>query len=620
MPTPPFAQMLCSLNGGAASTGGLTAPSAATVQLSGANTSGWRSALWQMTDYPTGFTAPAGWSTDPGGIIFYAGVTPPSFTLPANTVRWGKWMIKLTVNGGVDEFGVFNAAKMIDTATAVSVLSPKGQISIGAGETTQFGGALKGWVAQYQADQIALEALLGGASVPTLVSITPAQGPMSGSTAVALVGTNFLAGDTVTICGIAATSVVVVDATHITCTTGAKTGAIAIGDVVVTHAAGGSATLAAAFSYFARVDFTALTPGSLVAGAGAGSAFEIATGLRLTRASAAVVQTSDRTFVAGLANDTARIGQFTNTSLFRGLLLEESRTNEALQSRSNTVSPWASGTATITANYAAAPDGTTVAARIVKTGTQNSNYLLFSAASTGKYSYSFWKKATDGVSSFASSFGGGGSLTTVVDAVGATWSRFTFADPAAITAGNGCYHIPVWNDSGSYDELIDGHQAELGKFPTSLIVTTTVPVTRATEHFYQPVASNWLNAGRIRLAPVITPLGATADYSAAMPIFYVDANNYAEVSTSGNWKVVIAGTTVTFGTPITWNALDSLSFELEAGNGVSTLTTVINGATAVVQTGASLGALVAGGTMDLLCNSSAGTVFSNLGQQLEAYP
>ena len=83
MPTTPFALVQVSLNAGAQNSGGLTAPSAATVQLSSANTSGWVTALWQMTDYPAGFTAPAGWSTDAGGIIFYAGITPPIFTLPA---------------------------------------------------------------------------------------------------------------------------------------------------------------------------------------------------------------------------------------------------------------------------------------------------------------------------------------------------------------------------------------------------------------------------------------------------------------------------------------------------------------------------------------------------------
>ena len=70
-------------------------------------------------------------------------------------------MFKLTVNGGVDELGVFNAAKMIDSATAVQTLSPKGQVSVGAGETTQFSGVLKGWAGEIQKEEVAIESALG---------------------------------------------------------------------------------------------------------------------------------------------------------------------------------------------------------------------------------------------------------------------------------------------------------------------------------------------------------------------------------------------------------------------------------------------------------------------------
>ncbi|MEO5973577.1 MAG: IPT/TIG domain-containing protein, partial [Ilumatobacteraceae bacterium] len=67
---------------------------------------------------------------------------------------------------------------------------------------------------------------------PTVTAITPNSGLPTGGTAVAITGTGFLAGATVTIGGAPATSVVVVSATTITAATPAGTGT---GDVVVTN-------------------------------------------------------------------------------------------------------------------------------------------------------------------------------------------------------------------------------------------------------------------------------------------------------------------------------------------------------------------------------------------------
>lgn len=86
---------------------------------------------------------------------------------------------------------------------------------------------------------------------PTLASITPGSGPTSGNTLVTITGTNFRAGATVTIGGVAATNVTVVNATTITATTplGPVTEQIADKDVVVTNSDGTKATLAGAFDY-----------------------------------------------------------------------------------------------------------------------------------------------------------------------------------------------------------------------------------------------------------------------------------------------------------------------------------------------------------------------------------
>jgi len=95
---------------------------------------------------------------------------------------------------------------------------------------------------------------------PTLTNVAPTEGPAAGGTSLSLTGTNFIAGATVSVGGTFATSVVVVDATTITCDTPAGA-AGAVVDVTVTTT-DGSATLADAFTYFAAPTLTAVAPPS----------------------------------------------------------------------------------------------------------------------------------------------------------------------------------------------------------------------------------------------------------------------------------------------------------------------------------------------------------------------
>jgi hypothetical protein len=83
---------------------------------------------------------------------------------------------------------------------------------------------------------------------PTISSIVPASGSTAGGTTVTITGTNFAAGATVTIGGVAATGVTVVSSTSLQAATPARTAGQA--DVVVT-VAGQPATLARGFTYAA---------------------------------------------------------------------------------------------------------------------------------------------------------------------------------------------------------------------------------------------------------------------------------------------------------------------------------------------------------------------------------
>ena len=82
---------------------------------------------------------------------------------------------------------------------------------------------------------------------PTLSSVSPTSGPMSGGTVLTLTGTLFATGATVSVGGVSATSVTVNSSTSITATTSAH--AAGVVSVVVTNPDGGSVTLNNAYTY-----------------------------------------------------------------------------------------------------------------------------------------------------------------------------------------------------------------------------------------------------------------------------------------------------------------------------------------------------------------------------------
>lgn len=150
LPTPPYAQILASINGAAAASGGLFASFGQSVVLSAANTTGWNQALWQIYDYPPGFTTPSGWSIDSSGIIYVQPTNPttppPSFSLPASgSSTWGKYALRLRINGNPLQYlpsGAPNASYVpayTDESTMICIPSPsKGMNGVAFNETTQY--------------------------------------------------------------------------------------------------------------------------------------------------------------------------------------------------------------------------------------------------------------------------------------------------------------------------------------------------------------------------------------------------------------------------------------------------------------------------------------------------
>ncbi len=95
---------------------------------------------------------------------------------------------------------------------------------------------------------------------PVITSVSPTAGALAGSTTISLVGTNFFPGATVTVGGVACTSVTVVSDTLITCSTPA--GSAGAANVVVTNPDAQADTETNGYTYQAAPTVSTISPGS----------------------------------------------------------------------------------------------------------------------------------------------------------------------------------------------------------------------------------------------------------------------------------------------------------------------------------------------------------------------
>ncbi|MFF4656249.1 IPT/TIG domain-containing protein [Streptomyces sp. NPDC001381] len=192
---------------------------------------------------PVVVTTPAGAST-PANYTYVGPVVPPppsvlAFTPPAGPTTGGTPFTIVGTNltgasvtfDGVPAIGVNVIAGVVLTG----VTPPHAAGNVPVVVTTPAGSATVAGGFTYVSPPL-----------PTAVSITPATGPVVGGTPVVIVGTN-LAGATVTIGGVPATSVVV-DVTGTILTAVTPAGVAGNAAVVVTTPAG-SATVAGGFTY-----------------------------------------------------------------------------------------------------------------------------------------------------------------------------------------------------------------------------------------------------------------------------------------------------------------------------------------------------------------------------------
>lgn len=291
------------------------------------------------------------------------------------------------------------------------------------------------------------------------------------------------------------------------------------------------------------------------------------------------VQTSSTAILLWVfAANLPRIGLLPDGST--GLVLEPPRTNELLQSRSPNT--WNAGTATITPDAAAGPDGTVAADRIAAASGQYGPFQS-PAGLTSSSPYVFSQWARRGVVGEVSTHGfweqdgtTSAIISTEVGALTASWQRVA---NAVQTLGASTTSVTAISCEGravggltaqARDVMIDFCQVEKGTFPTNALVSVASKVGRAGFGVVFPLA-RFIRAGTFRILMTCVPLGAATEYAAdgtTLRLWTIDAGTYAEFNAGTRiLTVVVNGTSRTASVALTWTRGQRVQFFFEVGGG-----------------------------------------------------
>ena len=223
--------------------------------------------------------------------------------------------------------------------------------------------------------------------------------------------------------------------------------------------------------------------------------------------------------IQSAAINTPRFDHDPVTLACKGLLIEDQRTNLALQSEAFPLPTWTKTNVTTAPNTIASPSGTVTADTLIEDTATSFHYIyqqFAKAASSSTYSYSIYYKnasgtrtvvlaLTNGTSSGkAAIFTTSGTVTATNVNIG-SGAGFTFVSANVESVGNDWYRASIvvtsdistrldavtyLNNSttviNSYTGLMSsvylwGAQVELGSFPTSYIPTTSAAAPRSAD-------------------------------------------------------------------------------------------------------------------------------------------
>lgn len=248
--------------------------------------------------------------------------------------------------------------------------------------------------------------------------------------------------------------------------------------------------------------------------------FKTAVGATFTRASTGTY-TNAAGVITSAASDEPRFEYDPATREAKGILIEEARTNETINSSSIGGAGWTLSGLTITSDAGVAPDGTTTAELVTATGAGLTYFkgsvpahvantpvtisLYVKAGTSSKifFEYTTNRTTTPSVIKGASfdlsnlSVTTLGGTTAAIHKVGNGWYRLV-ASRTFVKASNddswSAFYVDTFGTAPAGMSLyVWGAQTEIGPNATTYIPTAGVAATRAADNFYFPTAG-WFNA------------------------------------------------------------------------------------------------------------------------------
>ena len=322
-------------------------------------------------------------------------------------------------------------------------------------------------------------------------------------------------------------------------------------------------------------------------------------GLTLTRASTATVQTGTTAVTTGVAVDVARFGRLLDADT-TALIIECARTNLSLSSEAPASAGWFPGSLIVTTYPdGTAPNGsTTTACKHAVTSPGYSRYSQYSATTGIKYSFSMWHQSPSGT--FTGRWQTGSATATF--SCTTAWARVT---GQYTSTGVLFYLTPAISDTQTMRTW--GHQVEVGDAPSSYIPTTLgATATRQGERL---VATGTLTAnGRLDWNVILRPRGSSSEYitdGTTVTCWYVDSNNKASWnSTTRLLTITVAGVTNTC-TLAAWSRHDYVRLLISCGVTATVVKQRVNSGSvsSLAITGSALAAINAT-SMDVLCEGT----------------